>query len=79
MANVAVLVPYLDMKEMASEMIRDCPHVDRYTVEYYHLAEVPDEAKRLEEEGYDLIIARIVHRNFHINAFYPGQFFLYFV
>ena len=61
MANVAILVPYVGMRDLAEALARDCPNVDLMSVEYVHRAQVAGRAKELEKAGCDLIVARGVH------------------
>ena len=61
MANVAILVPYVGMRDLAESLARDCPNVNLMSVEYVHRAQVAGRVKELEEAGCDLIVARGVH------------------
>ena len=61
MANVAILVPYVGIRDLAESLAQDCPNVNLISVEYVHRAKVADRAKELEKAGCDLIVARGVH------------------
>lgn len=58
MAKVAILVPYLDMCEMARSMVSAYEYIDPICVEYTQTDQVAKRAQALEKEGCDLIVSR---------------------
>lgn len=58
MAKVAILVPYLDMCEMARSLVSAYRHIDPICVEYTQTDHVADRARALVQGGCDLIVSR---------------------
>lgn len=58
MAKVAILVPYLDMCDIARTVVSDYANISPVCVEYIQTELVVQRARELEYQGCDLIVAR---------------------
>ena len=58
MAKVAVLVPYLEMREIARPMLEGYDHIQAMCVEYATTDTIAERARTLEAQGCELIVSR---------------------
>ena len=58
MANIAILVPQLGLREMAAELVQQVGHFSVSAVEYVRTDMVEERARQLEVQGCNLIVAR---------------------
>mgnify|MGYP005767372967 FL=1 len=58
MANIAILVPQLGLREMAAKLVQQDSHFHVSAVEYVRTDMVEERARQLESQGCNLIIAR---------------------
>lgn len=61
MAKVAILVPYQEMCEMARPLMDEYRYIEIMCLEYIQTEQVESRARKLEEDGCELIVARGVH------------------
>lgn len=58
MAKVAVLAPYLEMREIARPMLEGYDHIQAMCVEYATTDTIAERARTLEAQGCELIVSR---------------------
>ena len=61
MAKVAILVPYQEMCEMTSPLLRQYSHLQLMTLEYIQTEQVAARVRELETAGCELLVARGAH------------------